>query len=87
MKNEPVNIKMIRDRQFEGVYFDNGVVGQLLNYIDQLQGLLDGTLMYNSQSPIVPRVPMSNMKIGDMWYIPMIFSGPMSSDILFEDVD
>lgn len=87
MKDEPEHISKIRQSYLEGAVFDGYNTMLLFQYIDQLQGLLDGTLMYNNESQIVPKVAWGELEIGDMWYSPITFAGPLKVDYLFEDTD
>jgi len=86
MRNEPNEIEEMRDLMNT---YDNSYSSELdppskyiilltlFEYIDQLQGLLDGTLMYNNDDVIVPRVPIEKREAGDTWYTRITFRGFM----------
>lgn len=100
MRNEPVAIANIREylsildanknkmgkAKHIYLYSISKDARILLEYIDQLQGLLDGTLMCNSYDQIVSRVSLESQQVGDYWYSPVTYRG-FQSAITFNGKD
>lgn len=82
MINEPEFITYLR-----GYNKPDQTLDVLFEYIDQLQGLLSGTLMLSAEGIIVPRVPIVDMQSGDLWYTPITYGGPEEFSLLAEDID